>query len=146
MSGGRAWVLAGEPASVAQARTLVRRELAGHPDTAEDAALAVSELVTNALMHTRSGDGGVVVLVVITDGPEAAVVGVRDDGGTGTGEPTATGAGQLAEHGRGLALVAAVTSGWWTQRAGTGRWTWFRISYGSDQTRPAAIEPTEALR
>jgi anti-sigma regulatory factor (Ser/Thr protein kinase) len=129
---------------VAQARALVRRELAGHPDTADDAALATSELVTNALTHTRSGDGGVIVLVVITDGPEAAVVGVRDDGGTG--EPKDAGADQLAEHGRGLALVAAVTSGWWTQRAGRCRWTWFRISYANDNTQPADSEPKEALR
>ncbi len=137
-------MLPGEPASVAQARTLVRRALAGHPDTAADAALATSELVTNALTHTASGRGGVVVLVVITDGPEAAVVGVRDDGGIG--EPKDAGADQLAEHGRGLALVAAVTSGWWSQRAGTGRWTWFRISYGSDSHQPMNSGPKEALR
>jgi len=53
----------GDPAQVAHARRFVRRALAGHR-AASDAALLTSELATNAICHTTSGQGGTFEIVV----------------------------------------------------------------------------------
>jgi anti-sigma regulatory factor (Ser/Thr protein kinase) len=49
--------LPGTPAAVATARRLAREALADCP-RADDLILAVSELVSNAILHSASGHGG----------------------------------------------------------------------------------------
>ena len=119
-------VLPGVPASVGAARRFVAGQLgAGHP-SAEAAVLAVSELATNAICYSRSGDGGT-FLVAVTAGPAAVVVRVIDQGSESVPAAAAP-AGPGAEHGRGLALVAAVALEWGTHPTKAGRSTWCRLA------------------
>ncbi len=67
---------------VARARQFVAGELAGCP-VADEAILCVSELATNALMHTASGDGGKFE-VIVQRWTSLARVSVCDQGSTGT--------------------------------------------------------------
>lgn len=86
----------------------------------EVAVLLVSELVTNAVVHAHSQprltatpqDGGVYVGVT-DDSPDMPVV--RGDDGAGVG-------------GRGLLLVAALSTGWGIRSLGLGKEVWFTLS------------------
>ena len=61
------WRLAGEPSSVAIFRRIARAAARSEAQ-AEAAALFVSELVTNAIVHTRSGlPGGTVAIPLDPD-------------------------------------------------------------------------------
>lgn len=119
--------LDGTFAAPRHARALIRHALGRHP-AADDAVLIASELVTNAVAHSRSGrPGGTLLLAVETTADQADVrVQVRDAGSTGTpGTPAAPD----GEHGRGLAIVAAIASLWGSQPTATGgRTTWAQIS------------------
>ena len=105
-------VFPGTPNSVMRARAFVAGELAGCP-ARDTLVMCVSELSTNAISHTRSGDGGVFTVEVTRPRPGVACVVVTDAGGAD--EPCVPSTGfhdDLAEGGRGLALVAALTSRW----------------------------------
>jgi anti-sigma regulatory factor (Ser/Thr protein kinase) len=76
----------GRPEQVATARAFVARTLSSHQVGADhDAAtLLTSEIVTNAVQHTKSGvDGGTVTIVVIGV-PHGVLVEIIDDGSAGT--------------------------------------------------------------
>ena len=70
--------LPGTPFSVPVARQLARAMLLGCP-RADDLMLAVTELATNAIAHSASGQGGSFTLSVRT-GPQWAMVEVTDEG------------------------------------------------------------------
>src|SRR5690606_22409875 len=70
--------LSGTPCAPGEARRFVRKHLDGHPRL-DDAVLAVSELVTNAVRHSASGDGGTVT-VALAEIPGAVRVEVTDGG------------------------------------------------------------------
>ena len=74
------------PEQVAAAKAFVARTLSSHQIGADtDAAtLLTSEIVTNAIQHTKSGvDDGTVTIVVIRV-PHGVLVEVIDDGAAGT--------------------------------------------------------------
>lgn len=99
------------------ARELARVVAAGDEDQAETAALCVSELATNALVHTRSGLPGGMVTVCFVALPVlgALFIAVQDDGArVPAGPDGGTGLPGPAESGYGLGIVAAVASGWGT--------------------------------
>jgi anti-sigma regulatory factor (Ser/Thr protein kinase) len=116
-------VFPGTPVSVERARAFVAAELAGCP-ARDTLVTCVSELCTNAICHTRSGDGGLFTVEVTRPRGGVACVAVTDAGGAG--EPRTHPAqrrfgalleypadvSDLAEGGRGLSLVAALTSRW----------------------------------
>jgi anti-sigma regulatory factor (Ser/Thr protein kinase) len=134
--GRAAWTLPGEPASVRVFRGLAWATAAGDEDQAEAAALCVSELVTNALVHTRSGlpGGNVTVRFEASPGKGGMRVSVHDDGARPAGTRTACG-GELpgaAESGYGLGIVAAVAADWGVIRTSGGSITWCII--------PAAVQ------
>ena len=95
----------GLPAIVPSARRFVRGILEGSPRAA-DMELITAELVSNAILHTPSGqDGGEFTLTVRTE-PGWARVEVTD---SGVGEWNAPRDGSADdEYGRGLAIVAAL--------------------------------------
>jgi anti-sigma regulatory factor (Ser/Thr protein kinase) len=102
-------VFPGRPQAAGEARAWLRAALAScadgcPPGMAADAVLALSELVTNAIRHTRSGAPGGQVLVAAEVGPGHVIVHVRDQGGP------AGGVGHGQEGGRGLPIVSAVTT------------------------------------
>jgi len=117
--------LPGVPESLREARALVRRQLGVGP-AAEAAALCVSELVTNAIVYTRSGLPGGTLAVSLQQVPDGIIVRVRDAGSRVA--PVLADPEPGAEHGRGLLIVAAVADEWGTEPAITGRSTWCRIA------------------
>ncbi|MCF3124841.1 ATP-binding protein [Streptomyces arenae] len=113
------FALAPRPGSAAQARRLMRAQLdrwAVRDDDARDAAaLVLSELVTNAVVHTASRR----IICELCADPEKLRITVRDEG-CGSGVPRPVHRGADEEHGRGLLLVDAVSSAWGVHDAGPG--------------------------
>jgi anti-sigma regulatory factor (Ser/Thr protein kinase) len=125
----------GRPEQVGLARTFVARTLGtNHVGADTDAAtLLTSEIVTNAIQHTKSGvDGGTVTIVVI--GVSGGVlVEIIDDGSAGT--PVVKGDLYAAE-GHGLFLVQHLAAQWGYLRGPAGTTVWFHL--------PATYEPQQA--
>ncbi len=126
--------LPGTPQAVRQAREIVSHTLGENHPSAHDATLIVSELVSNAIMHSRSGlPGGTLTIVVeVTPQPDDVRIQARDAGGPEA--PSLTTADPDSEHGRGLAIVTALATEWGTEASHAGRTTWCRL--GASQ-RPA---------
>jgi len=93
-------------------------------DRADTATLCLSELVTNAVIHSH---GGCVVRVVLHDG--ALTVWVRDSGIAGA-VPLEPSGDPLEVHGRGLQLVEALASSWGHDADADGASVWFEIGVG----------------
>ncbi len=102
----------GRPESVAAARRWAARCLPGCP-AAADVVLCVSEFVTNAVTHSRSGlvpGGRVRVRIAAAQGVWVRIE-VRDDGPVPVAAAAVTGPGELACGGRGLWLVRELAGG-----------------------------------
>ncbi|MFG2147829.1 ATP-binding protein [Streptomyces sp. NPDC048696] len=84
-------------------------------ETSPAAELILSELLTNAIVHTTSPD----VTVEVTHTGSTLHLAVTDDSPTPLPEPHAPTASE--EHGRGLTLVAALADEWGTAGPGTGK-------------------------
>ncbi|MEU6403031.1 ATP-binding protein [Streptomyces sp. NPDC046985] len=108
MSTARVWGLScpGFPEEVGRARRWTRDILRGSP-LAEDAALIVSELSANAILHTASGHESGSFHLVLAVSPQVVALSVTDAGGTGTA-PKIEHKDQDAEHGRGLSMVSTI--------------------------------------
>lgn len=108
--------------SVSAARAFVRGRLAGWglgPELCDNAELVVSELFTNAVVHTDSVEV-VCRLRLVSDGVHLAVV---DQGCGLLGAPVCAPA--EAEHGRGLLIVGMLARRWGVSTAaGSGRTVW----------------------
>ncbi|MEW1656072.1 MULTISPECIES: ATP-binding protein [unclassified Streptomyces] len=91
------------------------------PADPEVAVLLVSELITNALLHT---EGGAVVTARVTD---RLRVEVRDFAARRP-EPRAPSAGGTS--GRGLTLVRALADAWGVRPEGVGKCVWFELGGG----------------
>ncbi|MGH3274504.1 MAG: ATP-binding protein [Streptosporangiaceae bacterium] len=110
---------AGQPEQVALARNFVARALAGCP-AASDVILLTSELATNAVQHSATGQGGSFA-VAICHAPGRVKVTVTD-GGSATRPAVAVAAEELAVSGRGLLLVDILADRWgYSSELGTGR-------------------------
>ncbi len=90
-------------------------------ERADTATLCLSELVTNAVIHSH---GGCVVRVVLDDG--LLTVRVRDSGIAGA-VPLEPAGDPLEVHGRGLQLVEALTTRWGHDKDADGASVWFAI-------------------
>ncbi|SCK34284.1 Anti-sigma regulatory factor (Ser/Thr protein kinase) [Streptomyces sp. WMMB 322] len=116
--------------TVTVARRATRTALTGwglDGDAVSDAALVVSELVTNAVRHGHVR-GRLVELRLVYDLEKTVTVEVSD-AGDGQPPPTAGRAADvaLAESGRGLALVAAFADAWGVQERVVGKTVWARL-------------------
>jgi anti-sigma regulatory factor (Ser/Thr protein kinase) len=110
------------PASVGEARHWLDERLCAwgvRGDVHADALLVLSELVTNALIHTRSTE--IVSQAWATS--ERLYLAVADQGRVST-EPHVCDAGTDAASGRGLLLVQAMTDQWGVLPAADGRVVW----------------------
>ncbi|MEU6662798.1 ATP-binding protein [Streptomyces sp. NPDC046821] len=115
--------LAPHPGSAAQARKLTRahlRDWAVCDDTCDAAALVVSELVTNAIVHTASRR----IVCELHDGHDRVRIAVRDEGWVPGAPQPGRRAAPEEEHGRGLMLVAAMSTAWGAQETGPGLLVW----------------------
>ena len=115
--------LPSDASSVVEARHRVLNRLASwqvREETQDDAALILSELFTNAVVHSASST----VVCELVDDPPQHRLRLRVCGGAGCGAPEP---GRLApeeEHGRGLMLVEALSTAWGIEDGGTDRgWT-----------------------
>jgi signal transduction histidine kinase len=95
----------------------------------DDAELIVSELVTNAI---DADCGGAQLTVTV----EAGVVRieVEDDA---SGLPQPADAGSNDERGRGLAIVAALSTRWGYERLGRGKRVWAELAARQGSLSPA---------
>ena len=101
----------------------------------DDVTLVATELASNAICHTASGQGGRFA-VEVTMCRSVVRIGVTDDGGTGRPRVIEDPA---AERGKGLLLVRALSVRTGMCRTGPGRLVWADIRW--DAGGPAAAQP-----
>jgi len=121
--------LRADHANVAHARRRVRAHLKRRrydEDTCETALLLVSELFTNAVLHTASVTIGCVVRQI----GRHLRIEVRDEGG-GAAIPEPGPAAVGAVNGRGLMLVEALSAAWGVARDGDGQTVWCDLRNGN---------------
>ncbi|MDH6109846.1 anti-sigma regulatory factor (Ser/Thr protein kinase) [Kitasatospora sp. MAP12-15] len=136
IEGGRrlhAALASAELGQIAPLRCRLRAALGrwGVPELADTAELLLSELVTNALLHTSYGARIDVLLDVPIDGGRRLRVEIGDHSvqlprprGAGQG----AGPAEDATSGRGLLLVEALADAWGVQLRGHGKITWFELT------------------
>lgn len=118
--------------SVRRARRFLREQLsaAGHQDWSDPAELALSEIVTNGVLHAHTE-----LVVSVRVLPDAVHVEVRD------ANPTLPvqrrGHGADATTGRGLELVAALTRGCGVRPEAGGKVVWFEVGDAADEAGPS---------
>jgi anti-sigma regulatory factor (Ser/Thr protein kinase) len=142
VGGARATVLGsltipGHPEQVSAARAFVARTLSAHrPGTdADTATLLTSEIVTNAIVHTKSGVEGGTVTIVVIGIPHGVLVEIIDSGSAGS--PVVKG-DLYATDGHGLFLVQNLAAQWGYLREPAGTTVWFHLA--------ATDEPQQALK
>ncbi|HEV3364768.1 MAG TPA: ATP-binding protein [Acidimicrobiia bacterium] len=126
-----------EPSSVAQARVFAGDAYESEgldPDTADLGRLVISELVTNAIVHSATA-----VEVEVWVGPRATGGEVID---FGTARPALLEAPLMALGGRGLGIVAATTSAWGVRVHEGGKTVWFELPRAAGQPDTDPIEVT----
>lgn len=87
-----------------------------------DLAIVVSELATNAIDHSHSGDAGGRFTVRLALHEDHVRVVVRDAGPRKGRTPTRRTPQPTAEHGRGLGIVDSLSLRWGVATIGTGVW------------------------
>jgi anti-sigma regulatory factor (Ser/Thr protein kinase) len=115
----------GSPNQVACVREFVRLALGAVP-VLDEAVLLASELATNAVVHTASGDDGTFD-VAIRRYPSAVRIEVSDAGSCRTPVPRSQ--DFLAEEGRGLELVNLVADRWGHSGDQGGRSVFFELCW-----------------
>lgn len=93
--------------------------LGADPEVTGDAALVLSEVATNAVRHTRSGEPGGKFKVKLTRGATGVRIEVTDQGAAR--DPVLVRGGADAEHGFGLPLVEYFAAQWWVRGDEGGR-------------------------
>ncbi|MEO3884090.1 ATP-binding protein [Nonomuraea sp. B5E05] len=118
--------LAGIRESVPRARAEVRRWLGDDHPVVDEAVLAVSELMTNALRHSNAKPYTLIGLTVAAVGG-TVYVGVRDPGSTFSAPHIRQ--GPEAEDGRGLLIINEIAHDWGVREHGygLGRTVWCAI-------------------
>jgi anti-sigma regulatory factor (Ser/Thr protein kinase) len=114
----------------ARSRRLVAdamRKCRHHRDLLADAQLVASELTTNAVVHARSRFS---VTVRCHDG--AVRISVRDASSV---TPTVREAGPAALFGRGMGLIATLSSGWGVDATRDGKVVWAELRAGTGSRR-----------
>lgn len=120
-------------ASVPEARRFVRTTLRSweREDLAESAALVVSELATNAVLHARS----TFVVRLLLDGEGRVRVEVTD---ASARRPDRRAHSTDASTGRGLAIVAELAVAWGVDTGGDGKTVWAELVASPDGTLQGA--------
>ena len=123
-------VFPGRHDQISRARGFVRTVITGCP-LADEAILLTSELCTNALQHSASGDGGTFE-ITIDHAPGSLRIEVRDEGSPTT--PAPRGLDDCSEDGRGLEIVALLAHRWGQHGDEYGRAVYFELRWPSDHT------------
>ena len=115
----------GRPEYVRQVRADARSLLAGCP-AADEVILCLSELATNAVLHSNSGRPGGTFTVRIGSRPGADIrIEVEDDGGAWLAPAPDPGSG------RGLDIIGALAAEWGIAISPAGRTVWARFDWPS---------------
>ena len=149
--GSRATVLGsltipGRPEQVSTARAFVAQTLNTHRVGADSdtATLLTSEIVTNAIAHTKSGVEGGTVTIVVIGLPRGVLVEVIDDGSAGA--PIVKG-DLYASEGHGLFLVQHLAAQWGYLRDTAGTTVWFHLGVADEpQQVPEQAGPQAHLQ
>jgi anti-sigma regulatory factor (Ser/Thr protein kinase) len=120
--------LPGHAEEVPRARAFIARVLAAQELGTDLACLLGSELVTNAVRHSQSRlpGGTVTVTVTVSASRGEVLVEVTDDGGSAW-PVIREDRDPCAEDGRGLVLVAQLSTRWGYERGDGRLTTWFRL-------------------
>jgi serine/threonine-protein kinase RsbW len=118
-----AQVFAGDAGQVRAARRFLAGALDGCPATG-DALLCVSELATNAVLHSRSGRQGGRFTVRAARRAGSVRVEVTDEGGPWGHERDGDG-----QSGRGLLIVGELASRWGREDGAGRRTMWFELDW-----------------
>src|SRR5437868_642500 len=111
----------GTRSQVGEARRFVTGYLADHPD-AGTAELVISELATNAVRHSHSGQAGGLFGVTVHAGGGLLLLAVLDEGGPTS--PCIQPPDDVRPTGRGLLLVDELTTRWGVDGDECGRTVW----------------------
>lgn len=122
--------LPGEPACLHQARDFAACTAVGACADVDSTVLLTSELVTNSMRHSNSRYPGGTVTISAIAVPDGIRIEVIDDGAPAVPAVSSSheDPSRLAEDGRGLQLVDALSARWghYTDQAGTV--TWFELA------------------
>ena len=129
-------VFPGRHDQVAHARDFVRRAV-GCCSALDEAVLLTSELCTNALQHTASGNGGLFEVTVYR-GDGSLRVEVRDDGSQTV--PAVRDFEEFAENGRGLDIVRLIAHRWGQNGDEYGRRVFFELRWNPPHTTTTAAD------
>ncbi len=121
-------VLRGEDRSVASGRRFVRDMLGRRHPAVDKVSLGVSELATNAIKHTPSGDGGEIKIRLTVTGPLVRAE-VTNDGSTMPDKPR-THYDPDAEDGRGILIVETLAESWGVTEHAGATTVWAEFSTG----------------
>ncbi len=109
------------PTAVREARTFVERELRHFdPRLVEMAVLLVSELATNAVVHT----GSAFTVRIVLDSTLVRIE-VTD---SGAGAPTVRHPEPVSTNGRGLLIVQELAASWGVERSEDEKTVWFTLA------------------
>nr|WP_229903544.1 ATP-binding protein [Streptomyces spiralis] len=138
-----------DPAEVGRARRWARSRLAGSgiasdEPLAETLVLLVSELVTNAVLHT--GSPAVLRLSLPGATGEGAATVRLEVADASTRAPVPRCAGDDATNGRGLALVDGLADRWGWSAEGAGKRIWCELDRCAPPPPPAATPATCGTR
>ena len=122
------------PEAVPTARALLRAVAEGgaFAGRLDDGELALTELVTNAVLHGREP-----IEVVLRVGPEALRVEVSDASPV---SPSFSMLDPTAVTGRGLLLLSAVADRWGVEPSAAGKAVWFELLAGHDVQRELDVD------
>jgi anti-sigma regulatory factor (Ser/Thr protein kinase) len=125
----------GRPDQVGLARAFVARTLGSSQVRADaDAAtLLTSEIVTNAIQHTKSGAEGGTVTIVVIGIPLGILIEIIDNGSADA--PFVKG-DLYAVEGHGLFLVQQFAAQWGYVRDSAGTTVWFHLPVAGDPLDP----------
>jgi anti-sigma regulatory factor (Ser/Thr protein kinase) len=111
-----------DPSSIAEARRFAAQLVIewGHPVLADDTALLVSEVVSNAILHAESNP--VVEVIELDDGIRIEVADEAD------ALPKQAGRDVTRSSGRGLQIVESLSRAWGVRALPLGKVTWFELA------------------
>ncbi len=129
-------MLLGRPEYVREARRFVARTIGADHPRADTALLLTSELVTNAVTHSKSRLPGGTIELVVAARTAGLLISVTDNGSDAT-VPT-TGINPGGENGNGLLLVESLADAWGYLRDPARTVVWFRLC--THELRPHGLD------
>lgn len=127
-------------ASIGEARRWLRKVLDRHPRR-DDAAILLSEAMTNSVVHTRSA---AIEVTVHSDVDGRLLVTVTDEGADTVPTVRQRAAGDLAESGRGLHLIRSLSARWGFTEEYPRCSVWFVLTTGPARPDPPARDAVRA--